>query len=178
MEIQYAICARDLTFTCAISYGASMLIMTATRSIPASNAGYTLSHERLLIDLSNLTRSYDGILDDECLAIRDFATSGGEGRTPAALRRISEATGVRIVMGAGWYRECVYSAFVNERDTNDLADLIVSTSYWRGRHRGPGRAASGRSDRAQTYAGPGTRISCGGEGTVADWRMRHEGHPG
>jgi phosphotriesterase-related protein len=42
------------------------------------------------------------------------------------LRRISEGSGVRIIMGAGWYRERVYPAFIHERDTNDLADLIVT----------------------------------------------------
>src|SRR5258707_15532382 len=29
-------------------------------------------------------------------------------------------------MGAGWYRERVYPGFIHERDTNDLADLIVT----------------------------------------------------
>ena len=116
-----------------------MPIVTVTGPIPASEAGYTLSHEHVLVDLWNLVRSYDGILDDECLAIRELteyrkagggslvdATSGGLGRNPAALRRISEATGVRIIMGAGWYRETVYPAFVYERDANGLADLIVT----------------------------------------------------
>jgi predicted metal-dependent phosphotriesterase family hydrolase len=115
-----------------------MPIVTVTGSIPAAQAGYTLSHEHLLIDLWTLSRSYDGILDDECLAIRELAeyrqagggslvdaTSGGLGRNPLALRRISEGSGVRIIMGAGWYRERVYPAFIHERDTNDLSDLIV-----------------------------------------------------
>jgi phosphotriesterase-related protein len=116
-----------------------MPIVTVTGSIPAAQAGYTLSHEHLLIDLWTLARSYDGILDDECLAIRELAeyrqagggslvdaTSGGLGRNPLALRRISEGSGVQIVMGAGWYRERVYPPFIHERDTNDLADLIVT----------------------------------------------------
>ena len=116
-----------------------MPIVTVTGPIPASEAGYTLSHEHLLIDLWNLTRTYDGILDDECLAIRELAeyrqagggslvdaTSGGLGRNPLALRRISEAAGIRIIMGSGWYRERVYPVFVYERDANDLADLIVA----------------------------------------------------
>jgi phosphotriesterase-related protein len=85
-----------------------------------------------------LTKSYDGILDDESLAASELsgyravggvtlvdATSVGLGRNPAALRRISQASGIRIVMGSGWYRECVYPSFVWERDTNALADLIV-----------------------------------------------------
>ena len=116
-----------------------MPIVTVTGPIPASQAGCTLSHEHLLCDLWAFSRSYDGILDDESLAIGELAqyrdaggsslvdaTSGGLGRNPLALRRISEASGIRIIMGAGWYRECVYPAVVFERDANALADLIVS----------------------------------------------------
>ena len=114
-----------------------MAIVTVAGPIAASEAGFTLSHEHLLCDLWALVRSYDAILDDECLAARELAhyraaggaslvdaTSGGLGRNPLALRRISEASGVRIIMGSGWYRECVYPAIVFERDTNSLADLI------------------------------------------------------
>jgi len=116
-----------------------MAIVTVQGPIAASQAGYTLSHEHLLCDLWDLARSYDSILDDESLAIRELAeyreagggtlidaTSCGLGRNPGALRRISEATGVQIIMGAGWYRECFYPAIVFEQDTNTLADLIVS----------------------------------------------------
>lgn len=115
-----------------------MAIVTVTGPIPASQAGCTLSHEHLLCDLWAFSRSYDGILDDESLAVRELAqyrdsggsslvdaTSGGLGRNPRALRRISEAAGIRVIMGSGWYRECVYPAVVHERDANALADLIV-----------------------------------------------------
>ena len=54
------------------------------------------------------------------------ATSGGLGRNPLALRRISEASGVRIIMGSGWYRECVYPPVVSEKDPGALADLIAA----------------------------------------------------
>jgi phosphotriesterase-related protein len=116
-----------------------MAIITVTGPVATAQAGCTLSHEHLLCDLWAFSRSYDGILDDESLAIRELAqyrdaggaslvdaTSGGLGRNPLALRRISEATGIRIVMGSGWYRECVYPAVVHERDANTLADLIVA----------------------------------------------------
>lgn len=116
-----------------------MAIVTVKGPIAASQAGYTLSHEHLLCDLWPLAKSYDSILDDEALAIRELAeyrdaggrtlidaTSCGLGRDPGALRRISEAAGVQIVMGAGWYRECFYPAIVFEEDPNALADLIVS----------------------------------------------------
>jgi predicted metal-dependent phosphotriesterase family hydrolase len=98
-----------------------------------------MSHEHLLCDLWPFTKSYDGILDEECLAITELAryrdaggtsvvdaTSNGLGRNPLALRRISKASGVQIIMGSGWYRESVYPQVVYERDTNSLADLIVA----------------------------------------------------
>jgi len=116
-----------------------MPIVTVTGPIPAAEAGCTLSHEHVLVDLWAFTKSYDGILDDESLAVAELAkyrdaggaslvdaTSFGLGRNPLALRRISEAAGIRIIMGSGWYRECVYPAVVWERDANALADLIVT----------------------------------------------------
>ena len=50
---------------------------------------------------------------------------GGAGRNPAGLRRLAEATGLHLIMGAGWYRERVYPREVYERSTNQLADQIV-----------------------------------------------------
>ena len=115
-----------------------MAIITVKGPVPAEQAGYTLSHEHLLCDLWRLDNSYDNILDDESLAIRELAdyrqsggaclvdaTSCGLGRNPGALSRISEASGIHIVMGCGWYRERVYPALVYEGDTNALANLIV-----------------------------------------------------
>ena len=113
-------------------------IMTVCGPIAPKDAGYTLSHEHLLCDLWSFLRSYDAVLDDEKLAAEELGdfrdaggrtivdcTSGGLGRKPLALRRISQATGVNVVMGAAWYREEVYPPLVRELDTNSLADRIV-----------------------------------------------------
>jgi phosphotriesterase-related protein len=115
-----------------------MAIMTVCGPIDAADAGVTLSHEHLQIDLWPIVRSYDCILDDEELAIEEVrayvaaggrtivdATSGGLGRNPEALRRIAERTRTNIVMGASWYREDVYPRFVFENSTNALADRVV-----------------------------------------------------
>lgn len=115
-----------------------MAIMTVCGPIAAGEAGYTLSHEHLLCDLWPFLRSYDGILDDEKLAAAELSdyrqvggrtiidvTSGGLGRNPSALRRISKTTGIHVVMGAAWYREVVYPPLVHELDTNSLAGRIV-----------------------------------------------------
>jgi predicted metal-dependent phosphotriesterase family hydrolase len=116
-----------------------MSVMTVQGPVAPEELGYTLSHEHLLCDLWKITRSYDGILDDADLAIKELldyrdvggrslidVTSGGLGRDPAALRRISERAGVHIIMGAGWYREDVYPTFVHELDTDTLASIVVS----------------------------------------------------
>src|SRR5439155_26640097 len=49
----------------------------------------------------------------------------GIGRNPAGLQRLSEATGLHIVMGAGWYRERVYPKLITELSTNQLADRVI-----------------------------------------------------
>jgi predicted metal-dependent phosphotriesterase family hydrolase len=115
-----------------------MAINTVRGPVEPEDLGFTLSHEHLLCDLWAITRSYDGILDDEALAVAELqayrnaggqtvvdVTSGGMGRNPLALRRIAENTGLHIIMGAAWYREVVYPQFVQELDVNALADRIV-----------------------------------------------------
>jgi phosphotriesterase-related protein len=81
---------------------------------------------------------YDTILDNEELAIEEVRryrdagggticdpTNIGLKRDPEALRRISQATGVHIVMGAGWYRERVYPSYIYEELPDQLADRLV-----------------------------------------------------
>src|SRR5436309_3944372 len=115
-----------------------MHIMTVRGPIVPEEAGLLLSHEHLLCDLWSIVRIYDGILDDENLAITELmkyreaggktlveVSSVGLGRNPQGLRRISKESGVHVVMGSGWYREEVYPAYVSELSTNELAEKIV-----------------------------------------------------
>ncbi|MBP2536235.1 phosphotriesterase-related protein [Agrobacterium tumefaciens] len=77
-------------------------------------------------------------LDDESLAIaelKDFTTAGGQtvveptcqgiGRNPLALRRISEATRLNIVMGAGYYLASSHPEKVAGLTVEAIADEIV-----------------------------------------------------
>lgn len=77
-------------------------------------------------------------LDDEPLAIlelMDFAKAGGNtvveptcqgiGRNPLALRRIAKASGLNIVMGAGYYLASSHPAKVVEMTVEAIADEIV-----------------------------------------------------
>ncbi|WP_066949942.1 phosphotriesterase [Microtetraspora fusca] len=79
----------------------------------------------------------DWLLGDEQLAVNEaaaFAAAGGStlvdvttvglGRDPAGLRRISEATGLTVVMGAGWYHPAWVGGLAG-RDVGSLTDEIV-----------------------------------------------------
>ena len=113
-------------------------VVTVRGPIDPAELGVTLSHDHVLLDGWDIFRTYAVILDDEETAteeLRRYRAAGGRsicdptnnglGRNPEALRRISEAADVHIVMGAGWYREPVYPALIAETSTNDLADGLV-----------------------------------------------------
>ncbi len=115
------------------------LVQTVTGPVGAAALGVTLGHEHVLLDGWEMFRSYDAILDDEALAIdelRALREAGGQaivdctniglGRDPAALRRVSEASKVHIVMGTGWYRRAVYPPYVRELGVDELAERLVT----------------------------------------------------
>ena len=111
--------------------------MTVRGPVPAEELGVTLPHEHVFCDL---TREYrgDGLLNDETLAeaeLRRFVDAGGGtlvdvtsvglARDPAALVRMSERTGLHVVMGCGFYRRAYFPAELDELSTDAVADLIV-----------------------------------------------------
>jgi phosphotriesterase-related protein len=53
------------------------------------------------------------------------ATGVGVGRDPRALRRVSEVTGLQIVMGSGYYLEGSQPAHMQDMNVADVADEIV-----------------------------------------------------
>ena len=113
-------------------------VVTVLGPIDPADLGTTLSHDHVLIDAFDLWGGYEWILDDEAVAIAELTayreagggavadpTNIGIGRDPAALRRVSEASGVHILMGAGWYRERAYADYVFEEMPDVLADRLV-----------------------------------------------------
>lgn len=113
-------------------------VLTVRGPIEPHELGVTLSHDHILVDAWGLRQLYDAILDDEKLMtaeVQRYADAGGGAicdptniglkRDPRALRRISERTGVHVVMGAGWYRECVYPDYIQEELPDQLADRMV-----------------------------------------------------
>ncbi|MDQ2662114.1 MAG: hypothetical protein M3Y52_09610 [Actinomycetota bacterium] len=113
-------------------------VMTVLGEIEPSEMGNTLTHDHLMVDGWGLRQLYEAILDDERIAIKEakrFKAAGGGTicdptniglkRDPAALARISRASGVNIVMGAGWYREVVYPHYIATTSTEDLAAQLI-----------------------------------------------------
>lgn len=114
------------------------MIQTVTGPVPADALGVTLPHEHVFI---NLVREYrgDGLLNDEDLLraeLARFADRGGTtlvdctsddiGRDPRALRRMSRATGLNIVMGCGHYRDPYFDQLRMDRMSADQqAEEIV-----------------------------------------------------
>jgi len=115
---------------------------------PDDERGRRVAREPIgLENLGWVRRHWTSSLDnlhqlDEGLAIRElaaFAEAGGGtlvdatvpgiGRDPAALVRISEATGVQVVMGSGSYVEPTHPPELRDLDAHGLHDRVVAE--WR-----------------------------------------------
>ena len=117
-------------------------VQTVMGPVDPGALGFTLPHEHTQIalwhvpgrnDYWELTRDEPLILD-ELRRFRDAGGSGlvdltldGVGRDPLWLARLSERSGLHIVMGCGWYRGMHYppEARIDRRPVDDLADELV-----------------------------------------------------
>ena len=117
-------------------------VQTVLGAVDPGALGFTLPHEHTHIalwhvpgrnDYWELTRDEPVILD-ELRRFRDVGGSAvvdltldGVGRDPAWLARLSERTGLHVVMGCGWYRGMHYppEARIDRRSVDDLADELV-----------------------------------------------------
>lgn len=112
--------------------------MTVTGAVEASELGLVLPHEHLFADTLREYRS-TGLVDDEAVALNAllrYRETGGRtvvdvtpvelGRKPEALRRLSEQSGVHIVMGCGHYRDPYLDrAFFDSHRSIDIAERII-----------------------------------------------------
>jgi phosphotriesterase-related protein len=116
--------------------------MTVSGPIAPDRLGFTLPHEHTGIALWHVEKRWDywELSPDEDVIteeLRDYRRRGGGtlvdltldgvGRDPLRLRGLASATGLNIVMGAGWYRGAHYppETRVDRRTVADPAAQIV-----------------------------------------------------
>ena len=117
----------------------SKQVMTVRGPVSPADLGHTQMHDHVFADLSWPKHRWLAIpITDEVQMteeVRLYKEAGGGtlvdptlehiGRDPEKLRRVSEAAGVHIVMGTGFYREPYYPEFVNKWTTQRLADYMI-----------------------------------------------------
>jgi len=129
---------------CSANADLSGRVQTVRGVISKADLGITLSHEHCLIDLTfryHPLENRDNLtLLDEKLAISElmhFRNAGGNSvvdatnieihRDPLALVRISEATGLNIIMGSGHYvKASMQVEEMASRTEEDIAEEIIS----------------------------------------------------
>jgi phosphotriesterase-related protein len=117
-------------------------VQTVLGPVAPGDLGFTLPHEHTKCSLWWIEGRWDywELIGDEPRINEELAaykalgggalvdvTPIGIGRDLARLARLSEATGLHIVAGAGWYRQAYYpaEARIDRRSIDDLADEIV-----------------------------------------------------
>jgi phosphotriesterase-related protein len=118
-------------------------VMTVRGPVDPAGLGFTLPHEHTQIALWHIQDRWDywELTRDERIILEELRhyreaggtaladlTLPGNGRDPAWLRRISEKSGLHIVMGGGWYRTAYYppEAMIDRRSVDSLADELVA----------------------------------------------------
>jgi len=117
-------------------------VQTVRGPVPPDEIGFTLPHEHTAIALWHVPNRWDyweltpddPVMESELARYRAAGgsclvdlTPTGVGRDPARLARLSERTGLHVVMGCGWYRGAYYppEARIDQRTVDDLADELV-----------------------------------------------------
>jgi phosphotriesterase-related protein len=113
-------------------------IHTVLGEIDPSELGPTMMHEHTYMDFEPDLGNYDAIVTDEQKLVSELrlyreatgsaiadVTPSHLGRNPRAMARISEASGVHIIMGGGWYRHEYHPDEVAKTSTNALAEKLV-----------------------------------------------------
>jgi phosphotriesterase-related protein len=96
----------------------TMNILTAVLYGAANRDNWRLDDEKTAIaEVADFKRHGGGTIVD--------VSSIGLKRNPAGLRRVSQATGVNVVMGTSWYTQAWYSKDLERRTIEELTDEIV-----------------------------------------------------
>lgn len=120
-----------------MTHGAT--IHTVRGPLDPARLGRALAHEHIFCDFYRVTGNLDHLLNDEDLAVSELEAlvrSGGRaivecttadlGRNPQGLRRVSERTGLHVIMGTGWYRQPYYPEHIDRTPTQSLAAWMVA----------------------------------------------------
>lgn len=113
-------------------------VITVLGTIRPEEMGVTQTHEHLFLDAMDHYKGYEFVIDDEDLLVEEvgeFTRRGGKticdvtldeiGRNPRGLVSLSKRTGLKILMGCGWYREFGYPKIVEELTSRELAEVLV-----------------------------------------------------
>ncbi|HSK52082.1 MAG TPA: phosphotriesterase-related protein [Clostridia bacterium] len=117
-------------------------VQTVLGRIDPAELGFTLPHEHTQTAIWHIENRWDywQLTRDEPVILAElerFRAAGGAslvdltlpgiGRDPDWLVGISQASGINIVMGSGWYRTAYYpvEALIDRRPVDDLADELV-----------------------------------------------------
>ncbi|WP_067460390.1 phosphotriesterase family protein [Actinomadura macra] len=121
------------------------LFVDLRRPAHALRPGEDAPEAREPLTLANLARTRHGAVNADNDVLADFdemleevlafrragggtvveVTNLGIGRDPASLQRMAKASGLNIVMGAGWYTPTFHPLDMPERTVDDLAEAIV-----------------------------------------------------
>jgi phosphotriesterase-related protein len=117
-------------------------VQTVLGPVAPDELGWVLPHEHTAIALWHIANRWDywelrrdePVIREELAAFRAAGggtvvdlTLDGVGRDPEWLAGLARATGLHVVMGAGWYRGAHYppELLVDRRSVDALAELIV-----------------------------------------------------
>ena len=130
-------------------------VLTVAGPIEPSALGPTLMHEHIFIDFKRpasaipvaagagaaqrgpMPPGWNLLADfnEQLAEVEEFKRAGGGSivdvtniglsRDPRALLRISQASGLHVVMGAGWYQKALHAPDMTDRTLEELTDLVV-----------------------------------------------------
>jgi predicted metal-dependent phosphotriesterase family hydrolase len=113
-------------------------VMTVTGEIPGEQLGPTAVHEHLYCDISVQSGRADNVVTDVPVMIGELVhvrragartvvdvTPEGLSRSPAALKLMSEASGVQVLSGVAFYTEDTQPAWVRGSSETEIADYFV-----------------------------------------------------
>ena len=130
-------------------------VLTVAGPIEPSALGPTLMHEHIFIDFKRPASAIPAAagagaaqrgpmppgwnlladFNDQLAEVSEFKKAGGGtivdvtnlglSRDPRALLRISQASGLHVVMGAGWYQKALHAPDMTDRTVDELTDLVV-----------------------------------------------------